>query len=95
MKIAITGASGHIGSNLCPLLIEKGHSLKVLVYKTVKGIPEQNTEIVEGDLTKLEDVENLMKGVDAVIHLAAKIDIGRDTTGVIFKTNKISTSMYA
>ena len=91
MKIAITGASGHIGSNLCPLLIEKGHSLKVLVYKSVKGIPEQNTEIVKGDLTKLEDVENLLEGADAVIHLAAKINIGRDRTGAIFKTNKLGS----
>ena len=91
MKIAITGASGHIGSNLCPLLIEKGHSLKVLIYKSDKGIPEKNTEIVKGDITNLKDVEQLIEGTDAVIHLAAKISIGKDTDGEIFRINKLGS----
>jgi dihydroflavonol-4-reductase len=95
MKIAITGASGHIGSNLCPLLIEKGHSLKILVYQSIKGLPTQNTEIVKGDLTNLEAVEKLIEGVDAVIHLAAKINLGKDVSGDIYKVNKLGSENVA
>ena len=91
MKIAITGASGHIGSNLCPMLVEKGYTLKILVFNSTKGIPTENTEVVKGDITKLKDVEKLIEGVDCVIHLAAKINIGKDKTGEIFRTNKLGS----
>ncbi|MBL6964465.1 MAG: NAD-dependent epimerase/dehydratase family protein, partial [Bacteroidetes bacterium] len=30
MKIAITGANGHIGANLCRQLLEKGHRINAL-----------------------------------------------------------------
>ena len=91
MKIAVTGASGHIGSNLCQLLIEKGYSLKVLVFKSKEGLPTQNTEIVNGDITKLDDVNRLLKGVDYVIHLAAKISIEADPSGEIYRVNKLGS----
>ena len=91
MKIAVTGASGHIGSNLCPLLIEKGYELKVLVFRTKVGIPQGNTEIIEGDITQPEDVRRLVEGVDSIIHLAAKISIEDDPTGEIFRVNQMGS----
>lgn len=91
MKIAVTGASGHIGSSLCPLLIKKGYSLKILVFKSKEGLPTQNTEIVKGDITKLDDVFRLLEGVDSVIHLAAKISLETDPSGEIYKINKLGS----
>ena len=44
MKIAITGASGHIGTNLCRALISEGHELKVLINRSSRGLEDLDLE---------------------------------------------------
>ena len=50
MRIAITGANGHVGAALCPLLLEQGHSLRLLVHRRSDGIADLDAERVSGDL---------------------------------------------
>jgi len=40
MIIAITGASGHVGVNLCKALIGKGHEVRALIHKSNKGLED-------------------------------------------------------
>jgi dihydroflavonol-4-reductase len=75
MKIAVTGASGHIGTNLCRMLIQEGHQLKALVYRNLKGIEQLPAEFIKGDITKEEDLVTLCKDCDAVINLAGHISL--------------------
>ena len=55
MKISITGASGHIGNNLCRELINQKHRVKALVHtfdKSLKGLDRLcGTAIVLGTRT--------------------------------------------
>ncbi|MEM9327901.1 MAG: NAD-dependent epimerase/dehydratase family protein, partial [Bacteroidota bacterium] len=87
MKIAITGATGHIGSNLVPLLLEEGHSLKLLIFQSDRFTNEAHVEIIRGDVTHAADVDQLVEGSDMVIHLAAKITIEDDRDGSVTRTN--------
>ncbi len=75
MKIAVTGASGHIGVNLCRELIEKGHAVRALVHKNDHGIREIPVEYIQGDLMDPSSLSRLVDGVHIVFHLAAVISI--------------------
>lgn len=76
MKIAVTGAGGHIGNVLCRALVAGNHSVKALVHSEEKPVQNIGVEIIRGDLFNAESLDQLMNGVDAVVHLAAVVSIG-------------------
>ena len=76
MKILVTGGTGRVGANLVTRLLDKGHDIRTLVYpgdasRANKLDAFANVETVTGDLRNLEDVRGAVKGVDAIVHLAA------------------------
>jgi dihydroflavonol-4-reductase len=75
MKIAVTGATGHIGTNLCRMLIDRGHHVRALIHNDNKGLEGLPLEYVKGDVTCETDLENLCLGCEIVYNLAAYISI--------------------
>ena len=85
MKILVTGSGGFIGSHLTEELIKKGYQVKAFVHynsfnnwgwlDTLHEDIMENAEIFQGDIRDPNGVEQAMKGVDAVFHLAALIAI--------------------
>lgn len=85
MKILVTGADGFIGSHLVEELVKKGYQVKAFVYYNsfntwgwLDTIPQsimEHVEIFQGDVRDPNGVEEAMKDVDAVFHLAALIAI--------------------
>jgi nucleoside-diphosphate-sugar epimerase len=73
MRICIPGGAGYVGSRLVPELIRQGHDVVVLdlyLYgDKVFSKSDQLTEI-KGDMRDLNLVDRVLKGCDAVIHLA-------------------------
>lgn len=69
MKILVTGASGHVGQYLCPLLIEKGHEVTTLTRRHFE-ISGARQFISSG--FSAHDFEKAMQGQKVVIHLAAR-----------------------
>lgn len=81
-KILVTGATGLVGSRLLPRLVEAGYDCAALVRG--KEVPSGVTAI-KGDLFETASLEAALKGVKAVIHLAA---VFRSTdTELIWKSN--------
>ncbi|MEM7256207.1 MAG: NAD(P)-dependent oxidoreductase, partial [Pseudomonadota bacterium] len=70
MKIAVTGASGFIGSNLTSHLLKKGHSV-VAISRTALQIEDPNLQSEAADVRDPEALARVFEGCDAVIHLAA------------------------
>lgn len=69
MKILVTGASGYIGSKVCRLLSEAGHSVMGLDREAAKhGWTEQ---FICCDLLDVAVYRDQLAGVDAIHHLAA------------------------
>lgn len=66
MRILITGASGTIGSDLAPSLTK---FYDVLVTDLKK--PDNDLDFLYCDITNPDEVDNVVKGIDVVIHLAA------------------------
>ncbi len=75
MEIAISGASGFLGSKLVPYLMEAGHKVKRLVRKK-QGISEH--EIPWNPYKEFIERQAL-EGVDALIHLSGERIDGRWT----------------
>jgi dihydroflavonol-4-reductase len=75
MKIAVTGANGHVGANLCRTLLAEGHQVKALVHHQKSAIASLPVEIIHGDLKDKESLRKLFKDCEIVFHLAALISI--------------------
>jgi dihydroflavonol-4-reductase len=85
MRVAITGASGHLGAALLQELCKRNISVKALIRhgdtRSCEGLP---VEIVNGDLMH---PGTLMNGCDALIHCAALISVNGDPDGLVQLTN--------
>lgn len=75
VKVAVTGASGHVGTNLCRMLLEHGYPVKALIHESVKGLEDLDIELIKGDITSEADLRRLCEGCAVVFNLAACISI--------------------
>lgn len=73
-KVLLTGASGFIGSHIAELFSKENIPIKCLVRSSseVSFLKQLNEEIVEGDIIKIESIENTLTDVNFVIHTAGK-----------------------
>src|SRR5688572_7828646 len=100
MKILITGGAGFIGSNLALGLITRGHDVVVLdnlstqihgedpennspLYRTIKD----KVVFIKGDVTKKEDWEKALPGVEVIVHYAAETGTGQSMYEINRYTN--------
>jgi len=77
MKVLVTGGAGFLGSHIVEMLLAKGHTVRVLDRMRPGKVRHLIDEIgfVCGDLRKLEDCREAVQDVDAIIHLAALINV--------------------
>lgn len=95
MRIAITGASGYIGTVLTPLLLSHGHTLRLLTRKPVPANPPDGIEFVYGHLLDPESLQELVAEADVVIHLAAMISVDDKPNEQLFLVNTSGTRSLA
>ena len=86
-KILVTGGAGFIGSHFIPVLIEKGYCVtafdnlssgKLENLSSFRNIP--NFQFMQGDIKDTEALHEAFFEVDAVVHLAALIDVASSVT---------------
>ena len=76
-KVLITGGAGYLGSILSRKLLDKGYKVRVfdnLTYgdEGIRGLyKNKNFQFIKGDARDISQIIEALKGVDAVIHLAA------------------------
>jgi dihydroflavonol-4-reductase len=95
MKVAITGASGHIGNCLVRELSSKGIDIKVLVHKTDSDLQKFKIEFVKGDILEMDSLNKLCDGVDIVYHLAGRIAIDKKDREIVYQINFQGTKNIA
>lgn len=82
-SVLITGAGGFIGSHLTERLVELGAKVRGFVHYNAQGVPgwleesplRKEVEVIAGDIVDRDSVQNAVRGVEIVFHLAALIGI--------------------
>jgi len=82
MKFLVTGGAGFIGSNIVEELLKRNYDVKVIDnFSTGKrdNLTEfgNNIELIEGDIRSFHIVQEAVKDVDVILHLAALPSVPR------------------
>ncbi len=97
-RVVVTGGAGYLGSVLVPMLLDEGHHVNVFdtFYFGKKPLEKHahnpNLVISEMDIAHHENISNLLKGVDTVIHLSG---MSNDPSGDLDPNLTIQTNFLA
>lgn len=81
--IAVTGATGFLGSHLVATLLAEGESVRGLVRPGSTASGESGAEYIRGDVRRRETARDLLRGCDAAVHLAASFSPSDDVAEII------------
>jgi len=103
MKILITGGAGFIGHNLAIYLNNSGFDIIVLdslersTDFALKRLNEAGIPLARASIMKLDEIKSLFKGVDAVVHAAAYVDVAESVGKplVYLEKNVLGTASVA
>src|SRR3989338_8699116 len=97
-EVLVTGGAGYLGSILVPMLLEAGYKVHILdtFYFGRKSLSKYesnpNLKITEVDIAHHENIPNLLKEVDTVIHLSG---MSNDPSGDLDPNLTIQTNFLA
>lgn len=95
MRVCVTGGAGFIGSWVTRTLLAEGHDVTVIdnFSKGFRALVPEGARLVEGDLRD-ERLTEWLRGHDAVIHMAAYIEVARSVEEPLdFAENNIMNSV--
>jgi dihydroflavonol-4-reductase len=72
LKVAITGASGFVGSSLTRYFAKNGHAVRAIVRQSsdISRILDLPVELIEADVTDPQSLRGVFNGQDLVVHAA-------------------------
>ena len=75
MTVLVTGAAGLIGSHVAELALERGEAVRAMARpgEDVSWLAEAGAEVCRGDMTDRASLEAAVRGVDRVLHCAARM----------------------
>jgi nucleoside-diphosphate-sugar epimerase len=90
MRAFITGASGFVGTHLVDKLLKNNWSVRILIHN--KKIPEsRDCEVFFGDIGDKKVMEDALRGVDVLFHLAAALGGSLIDKNEFFRINASGT----
>ena len=101
MKVAITGASGFLGSHCLAVAVASGHEVRAVVRNPAKarsaaslhGLDPDGIEVVVADLADHEALRASVDGVDALLHVGAVFSLDPRQGRQMRSVNPTSTSV--
>ncbi|HXQ26893.1 MAG TPA: SDR family oxidoreductase [Candidatus Acidoferrales bacterium] len=94
MRYLVTGGAGFIGSNMVDELVRRGHDVVVLddlstgKEENLAGV-RKKVDLRVGSITDLATVQSACKGMDYVIHLAARTSVPKSVVDPL-ETNRVN-----
>ena len=86
-RVAVTGATGHLGANLVPLLLSRGARICCLTRDNTAALQGLDVEQRPGDVREPETLRRAFEGAEIVFHLAARISITGGQGGLVSAVN--------
>lgn len=78
MSVLITGATGFVGKALVSSLAADGKQVRAAQRRPGGGLPEGVRPVVVGDIGADTNWGQALAGIDAVVHLAARVHVMRE-----------------
>ena len=105
MRVLVTGAGGFVGKVLCRRLRDAQHSVRAALwsaedYSRARGdLPDGIDAVLVGDIGTDVDWEGPLRGIEVVIHLAARVHVmhehSADSLGEFRRVNTRGTERLA
>jgi len=86
-RVALTGASGHLGANLLRHLEDSGYSVGTLVQRDARALKGITCDRVHGSLFEPDLLGAAFANAKFVFHVAGVVSIGGDPDGIVWRTN--------
>ncbi len=99
-NVLVTGGAGFIGSHIVEELIFQGINVTIFdnlstgfIRNIQQFLDKKNVKFVKGDILDYDLLEEVLKDIDTVFHLAAKISVAESMTNEVeyVKVNTIGT----
>ena len=78
-RVLVTGATGFAGTNIVPMLIAAGWQVRACGRELRRAPPD--CEFITKDLAQEPNLDDLVTGSDAVLHLAGRAHVMRESAG--------------
>jgi dTDP-L-rhamnose 4-epimerase len=102
-RVLITGGAGFIGSHVTDLLLSTGYSVRILdnlspqIHRPSRrpAYLSRDAELIVGDIRDEDRIARAVRGIDAVIHLAAAVGVGQSMYEIVSytQTNDCGTAV--
>ncbi len=80
-KILVTGATGFVGRALIDRMLADGRAVRAAVRTLPTELPAQVEPIAVGDIGPDTDWTRAVEGIDAIVHLAARVHMTGEDAG--------------
>jgi 2-alkyl-3-oxoalkanoate reductase len=78
MRILVVGATGVLGRQVVPRLVERGHTVRAVVRRAAQGLALEaaGVEVAQGDILDRDSLTAAARGCEAAMHIATAIPRG-------------------
>jgi nucleoside-diphosphate-sugar epimerase len=91
--VLVTGATGFVGRVLVERLLADGGAVRAAVRRPAQGLPREVSQVVIGDIGPETDWMHAVGGIDAIVHLAARVHMtGEDATDALPRFRAVNTA---
>jgi len=92
--ILLTGATGYVGGELLPVLLEAGHRVRCLVRDASRAQLPAGAEVVEGDVVKGTGLPGALAGADVAYYLVHAMGRGNGASGAFAERDRTAARNF-